>query len=144
MPDDRDCGPATAEIVSRRSIIALAVAAALIVAPLAYAANPLYSGGLDRYAVTGPTSAPWPGRFATAITPSDTLAVAIGPAGEYAKSLYVGVTGNLTVITGGDNSNSGLGTPVLFSNVPVGWFPLQVRGVMATGTTATGIVGVAD
>lgn len=128
----------------RKIAIALAAASALIVAPLAYAANPAYVAGLDRYAVTGPASAPWPARFATSITPSDTAAVAIGPAGEYAKSLYVGVTGNLTVITSGDNSNSGAGTPVLFSNVPVGWFPLQVRAVMATGTTASGIVGVAD
>lgn len=131
-------------MTSRKAVVALAIAAALIVAPLAYAANPLYSSGLDRYAVTGPVSAPWPARYAAVITPSDTVAVAIGPASEYAKSLYVGVTGNLTVITSGDNSNGGLGTAILFSNVPVGWFPLQVRAVMATGTTASGIVGVAD
>lgn len=130
-------------MISRKAVV-LALLAAIIVAPLAYAANPLYSSGLDRYAVTGPVSAPWPARYASAITPSDTVAVAIGPASAYAKSLYVGVTGNLTVITSGDNSNNGLGTPVLFSNVPVGWFPLQVRALMATGTTASGIVGVAD
>ncbi|WP_442894415.1 spike base protein, RCAP_Rcc01079 family [Bradyrhizobium sp. AZCC 1708] len=36
------------------------------------------------------------------------------------------------------------GTGVLFSTVPVGWFPVQVRRVNATGTTATNIVAVYD
>lgn len=86
----------------------------------------------------------YPARIASAITPSDTVAVAIGAAGKYAKTLFIGIAGNLTVITAGDNSNNGAGTPVLFSNVPVGWFPVQVRQVMATGTAAGGIVGVCD
>jgi hypothetical protein len=68
----------------------------------------------------------------------------IGPGGVYAKALYVGVTGNINVITADDSTNGGLGTPVLFSNIPVGWFPVQVRAVMATSTTATNIVGLAD
>ncbi|MEH2573474.1 hypothetical protein V1272_002809 [Bradyrhizobium sp. AZCC 1708] len=32
----------------------------------------------------------------------------------------------------------------MFSTVPVGWFPVQVRRVNATGTTATNIVAVYD
>lgn len=105
-------------------------------------ANPSYSAAEEKFLATDNASSP--ARNATAITPSDTAAVAIGPGSSYAKALYVGVTGNLTVITAGDNSNGGLGTPVLFSNVPVGWFPVQVRAVMATGTTASSIVGVSD
>jgi hypothetical protein len=105
-------------------------------------ANPLYTVEPDRY--MAPSHADWPARYATAITPSDTANVAIGPAGCYAKFLYVGVAGNLMLITAADNSQSGLGSPVLYTNVPVGWFPVQVRAVLATGTTAGGIVGHAD
>jgi len=85
-----------------------------------------------------------PARFATVIVPSDTAAIAIGPGGIYAKALWVGVAGNITLITAADQSNAGLGTPVLFEAVPVGWLNVQVRQVMATGTTATNLVGLAD
>ena len=51
---------------------------------------------------------------------------------------------SVTVITAGDNTNGGLGTPVLLRAHPVGYCPLQVRAVMATGTTASSIVGIAD
>lgn len=107
-------------------------------------ANPLYNSGPDRYMSSG--NADWPGRFATAITPSDTLAVSIGPStpGAYAKSLYIGVAGDLTIITAGDNSNNGAGTPVLLKAHPVGYCPIQVRAVLAAGTTAQSIVGIAD
>lgn len=101
-----------------------------------------YTKELDDY--MGGARQDFPARFATAIAPSDTLAVAIGPGSKYAKALYVGVTGNITLITAGDASSSGLGTPVLFSNVPVGWFPVQVRQVLVTGTSATNLVGVCD
>lgn len=104
--------------------------------------NPLYSVEQDRYMSGG--HGDWPARFATAITPSDTLAVAVGPAGTYAKALYIGVSGDVTVIAAGDNTNSGAGTPVKFTGYPVGWLPVQVRAVMNTGTTASSIVGVAD
>jgi hypothetical protein len=80
--------------------------------------------------------------FATALAPSDTAAVAIQPSGGYAAALYIGVAGNLTVIMAGDQSNGGLGTPVLLTAVPVGVLDIQVRAVMATGTTASGIVGL--
>jgi hypothetical protein len=104
--------------------------------------NPAYGFGADRYMGSGHASRP--ARYATAITPSDAVNVAIGPAACYAKSLFIGVAGNLNIIAAGDNSNNGLGTAVLFSNVPVGWFPVMVRAVLATLTTASSIVGVAD
>lgn len=85
-----------------------------------------------------------PARFATAITPSDTAAVAVGPGGGYAKKLYIGVAGNITVILAADSSNGGLGTPVLFTAHPAGYMDVQVRAVMATGTAATNIVGLCD
>ncbi len=69
-----------------------------------------------------------PVKFAVAVTPSDTDLV--GPA----RCLYIGVTGNVTVrMYGGQNT-------VTFSNLAVGWHPIQCDKVLATGTTATGIV----
>lgn len=101
---------------------------------------PAYSKTLDRYMTSD--AANMPARFAAAITPSDTVAPAIGPAGVYPKALYVGVSGDVTVIPCGDPSASP--TPILFKACPVGFLPVQVRMVMATGTTATNIVGLAD
>lgn len=85
-----------------------------------------------------------PARYASAIVNSDTVAVAIGPGGCYAKKLYIGVAGDVTVILAPDQTNGGLGTPVLFKAHPVGYMDVQVRAVMATGTTATNIVGLCD
>jgi hypothetical protein len=52
-----------------------------------------------------------------------------------ARALYVGVTGDVRVTTvGGDD--------VTFTNVPVGFFPVSVKRVWSTGTTASGIRGV--
>ena len=66
------------------------------------------------------------------VTPSDTVIFEIEAAG-----LYVGSTGNVTI----KRRN---GTTVLFSNVPAGYvLPVTCIGVMGTGTTATGIVGLA-
>ena len=67
---------------------------------------------------------------ATAVTPSDATIIPI------TRSLYVGTTGNLTVRMADQKAS------VLFSNVPVGIFPLQVDMVMATGTTASTIVAL--
>jgi len=66
---------------------------------------------------------------AVAITPSDSTDL-VSPG-----TLYLGVTGNLvvTVRDGGD---------VTFSNVPVGFFPVNVSRVKSTGTTATSIVAL--
>lgn len=51
-------------------------------------------------------------------------------------ALYVGVTGNIKV----DSPNGDVG--ILFTNVPVGMFPVAVAKVYQTGTTATGLVGI--
>lgn len=67
---------------------------------------------------------------AATVTPSD---VTILPT---TRGLYVGVSGNLTVRMAEDDNLQ------LFSNVPVGIFPVQVTQVMATATTATNIVAL--
>jgi hypothetical protein len=86
-----------------------------------------------------------PSRLGIVVTKSDTLDVT-NPSGDnaptYAKSLWIGGAGNLNVVLAGDQSNAGAGTAVLFTGVPVGLFPVQVRRVMATLTTATLIVGM--
>lgn len=69
---------------------------------------------------------------ARTVTPSDTV---LQPDGV-CRALYVGVSGNITALMANG------GTPVLFSNVPVGIFPIQVQRVNATGTTATNIVAL--
>lgn len=84
-----------------------------------------------------------PARRAIAVTPSDTKDVtnATGDnAPYYAKALYIGVTGDVAIVAAAD----AVGTSVTFKAVPVGWFPVQVRRVMSTGTTATNIVGLYD
>lgn len=103
-------------------------------------ANPTYDNTKEPF--RSQTKANGPSRFAATITPSDTNAVSIN--GEYAKKLYIGVAGDVTVITAGDQSNGGLGTPVLFKSHPVGYMDVQVRAVMSTGTAATNIVGLVD
>jgi hypothetical protein len=107
----------------------------------------LYNGNLDRYATTQLPNPGNPARLAIGVTPSDTRDVTT-PAGDtapcYAKALYIGATGNVAVIAANDASNSGAGTAVVFNAVPIGWFPVQVRRVMATNTTAGNIVGLYD
>jgi hypothetical protein len=49
--------------------------------------------------------------------------------------LYVGVAGNLAVITAAGQS-------VIFYNVPVGFFPVQVTKVLSTGTAAADIIAL--
>ena len=92
-----------------------------------------YDKSLDRYQV--PTSAGGPAGRCVAITPTDT-----GELTTYIGSIYVGVTGNLAVTPMRNTAD----TSVVFTNVPVGWFPVSVRKVWATGTTATGLIGVTD
>lgn len=106
-----------------------------------------YSVDSDRYAVemNGPSSRP--ARRGIAVTPSDTKDVTNSGGDNapcYAKSLYIGSAGNVAVVHAGDNSASGAGTAVTYPNVPVGWFPVQVRRVMATNTTASSIIGLYD
>jgi len=107
-------------------------------------ANPQYSVEADRYMSSG--HANWPARMAAAVTPSDSAALLGGNGGNsYAKALYIGAAGDVTVIMAGDNSNSGAGTPVLFKAVPLGtWLWIQVRAVMATGTVSTSITALFD
>ncbi len=63
---------------------------------------------------------------AEAISPSDSAAFS-------ASTLFVGTSGNLRVTTAG-------GDTVTFAGVPVGFFPVKVTKVLATGTTASNIV----
>jgi hypothetical protein len=49
--------------------------------------------------------------------------------------LYVGTSGNLKVTTAA-------GDDVVFTNLPVGFFPVQVLKVWATGTAAAGIIAL--
>lgn len=77
--------------------------------------------------MANPTVAPATGAFL--VTPADS------DLSKNARSLYIGVTGNVRVTTiAGDD--------VLFTNVPVGFFPVAVKRVWATNTTASGIVGL--
>lgn len=71
-----------------------------------------------------------PAGRAVVVTPTDGVEI------EVTRGLYVGGTGNLTVMMQEDSAL------VLFSNVPVGYHPLQVRQVQSTGTTATLIVAL--
>lgn len=66
---------------------------------------------------------------AYAVTPHDTNANA-------ARALYIGVSGDVAVVTRGRT------TSVVFKSVPVGILPVQVSKVLATGTTATDILGL--
>ncbi len=70
-----------------------------------------------------------PGKDAEVIVPSDS--VDQGPF----RALYVGVAGHITLVTLGGNT-------VLFSNVPVGIFPVGCSRVQYTGTAATNMVGI--
>jgi hypothetical protein len=63
-----------------------------------------------------------------AITPSDSTVI-------YADALYVGGAGNVTCL---DRD----GTSALYAVPAGGQIPTNVTKVMATGTTATGIVGL--
>ena len=70
-------------------------------------------------------------RQAVAVTPSDTVDIAIVPRG----GLFVGVEGDIAVIMA-DGSEA-----VTFKGV-VGFVPLMVKRVLVTGTTASSIVAL--
>ena len=70
-------------------------------------------------------------RQAVAVTPSDTVDIAIVPRG----GLFVGVEGDIAVIMA-DGSDA-----VTFKSV-VGFIPLMVKRVLVTGTTAQSIVAL--
>jgi hypothetical protein len=105
-------------------------------------ASPAYDVNRDKY--PSGVEANWQARQARSVTPSDTLSVtdASGDASPtYYKALYVGVTGDVKVVMAGDITAA---NPVTFKAVPVGFMPIQVRQVFATGTTATNIIGLFD
>jgi len=71
-----------------------------------------------------------PAYDAFAVTPADSAL------GTFARALYVGTGGNVSVVTVG-------GTTVLFSGVPSGSvLPVRCSQVRSTGTTASNIVGL--
>jgi hypothetical protein len=77
-------------------------------------------------------SASDPANGAAVITPSDTADLPV-----YARAIYVGVTGHITV----DMTDSG--TNITFLSVPQGTIlPVQVKRVYLTGTTATDLVAL--
>lgn len=71
-----------------------------------------------------------PADFAVAVAPDDNIDLA-----NVARSLYIGTTGNLVVITAAGNT-------VTFNAVPVGILPVRVSRVKATGTTASNILAL--
>lgn len=71
-----------------------------------------------------------PAYDAVAVTPSDSVALTVP-----ARSLYIGVTGDVTLLTVNGNV-------VLFKAVPVGVLPVGCTRINATATTATNIVAL--
>jgi hypothetical protein len=70
---------------------------------------------------------------AAAITPSNTVNLP-----SVTKALYVGGSGNISVFMEYDTT-----TPVVFNNAQAGSvLPIRVVRVLATNTTATGLVGL--
>ena len=102
-----------------------------------------YDGMRDRWPVSHRPADQ--ARLAFAVTPDDNndLQHSSGTP-SYAKGLYIGVTGDVAVITAGDKSSNLAGTSVTFKAHPVGYMPVQVRRVMNTGTTAQNIVALMD
>lgn len=89
-----------------------------------------YDPKRDRYST--PDFAGGPAGHSEVATQSDVADLA-----QYYEYLWVGVAGNLTVTPARNAADAG----ILYSNVPVGWFPVSVRRVWTTGTTASGLVG---
>lgn len=85
------------------------------------------------------------GNQCVAVTPSDTNYITFDN-NRVEGSLYVGVAGDLAVLpwyhADTDTTTPAAGGVVIFKNVPVGFFPIVVKKVFATGTAATDIVCV--
>jgi hypothetical protein len=80
--------------------------------------------------IVAPLNRESPAVGAVAVTPSNSADLAVP-----ARALYVGEAGDLAVhMVNGDI--------VTFTGMPVGFVPISVRRVLATGTTATGIVAL--
>ena len=72
------------------------------------------------------------------VTPSDTVAIPSPGGGSGVNNgcvLYIGVEGDLKVTTAGNDD-------IVFKNVPVGFFPVNVLKVWATGTVASEIIAL--
>lgn len=80
------------------------------------------------------------------VTPSDTTYITNSAGNKAIGSLYVGTAGNLNVLpaehddTNDATTTGNVNKAVLFTNVPVGFFPVAVKKVFATGTTASGLI----
>ena len=75
---------------------------------------------------------------AALVTNSDTVNIPNIASSESPNNgcvLYVGVSGDLKVLTAG-------GDEIVFTAVSAGFFPVQVVRVFATGTTATGVIAL--
>jgi|688.fasta_scaffold133123_4 hypothetical protein len=82
---------------------------------------------------------------AVQVTPSNTNYITDIEGNRTFGSLYIGTSGDLVVLpfTHDDTNNAsttGVGGAIIFTNVPVGFFPLKVKKVFSTGTTASGII----
>lgn len=62
------------------------------------------------------------------VTPSDTVDLPF-----VSQMVYVGSAGNLTVA-------DSYGKACLFTALPIGWYPLQLTRIFATGTAASALV----
>lgn len=76
-----------------------------------------------------------PARSSFAITPHDTNEV--NPGGFQPRAIYVGVMGDITMSLFGDG-----GVDTVWQAVPIGILPVHPKFIRATGTTASGIVGL--
>lgn len=72
-----------------------------------------------------------PAQNAAAITPNDSTDLT-----NYARALYVGVTGDIVV----DLVQSG--SSITIKAAPVGILPISVKRVRSTGTTATNLLAL--
>lgn len=74
-----------------------------------------------------------PARRLVAVTPNDATDLSL-----YPRALYVGGAGDLVVIPVGASDD----TPVTLKAHPIGYAPIGVRRVLATGTGATNILAL--
>lgn len=82
---------------------------------------------------------------AVTVTPSDTNYLTDEDGNKIIGSLYVGVSGDLVVLPWlNDDTDSSITTGVagakLYKSVPIGFFPVAVKKVFDTGTTATDLI----
>lgn len=90
----------------------------------------------DTYAARS-TEVSSPARGAFAVTPSDIVDL---PA-PYAKALYIGSAGSIVILPLNATDDT---QTLTFANHPVGYMPVQVRRVLNTGTSASGIIALSD